>query len=122
MARNAGRCPSCGEPVSAFAAGCAVCGFDLERFRAQRAARRARRPTVPTPAVRLPEVDDDWVMLALTALLVFVAPLFGLVLAILGARDPRRANRRLWFVALASLALGIMLVPATRFGLWYLLA
>ena len=122
MPRNAGRCPECGEPVSAFAAGCAICGFDLERHRAEQAARRARLPSVSVPAPRLPAVDDDWLMLGVTALLVRLAPLFGLILAVLGARDPRRANHRLWFVALASLALGIMIVPATRFGLWWLVA
>ena len=29
-------CPDCGEPVSAFAAGCALCGADLDPRRAQR--------------------------------------------------------------------------------------
>jgi predicted amidophosphoribosyltransferase len=28
-------CPRCGEPVSAFAAGCALCGADLDPRRAQ---------------------------------------------------------------------------------------
>jgi hypothetical protein len=122
MARNAGRCPNCGEPVSAFAAGCAICGFDLERHRAEDAARRARLPSVPTPSVRLPEVDDDWLMLGLAAVLVLFVPLFGLILAVIGARDPRRANRRTWFIGLAVLAVAIMVLPATRYGVWYLLA
>ena len=122
MARNAGRCPECGEPVSAFAAGCAICGADLERHRAEEAARRARRPAVPAPAVRLPSVDDDWLMLGLTAVLVLFAPLFGLILAVIGARDPRRANHRTWLLALAGIAVLIMVLPATRYGVWYLLA
>src|SRR5918998_5254264 len=122
MPRNAGRCPQCGEPVSAFAAGCAICGFDLERHRADEAARRARRPSVPVPAMRVPEVDDDWLMLGLTVVLVLFAPLFGLILAVIGARDPRRANHRTWFLALAVLAVVIMVLPMTRFGLWYVWA
>jgi hypothetical protein len=122
MARHAGRCPECGEPVSAFAAGCAICGADLERYRAEEAARRARRPSVPVPAVRLPEVDDDWLLVGLTAVLVLFAPLFGLILAVIGARDPRRANRRTWFLALGAISVAIMVIPATRFGLWYPLA
>ncbi len=39
-------CPACGERVSAFAAGCALCGADLDLARAQgppTLARRARR-------------------------------------------------------------------------------
>jgi hypothetical protein len=29
------RCPACGELVSMFAAGCAICGAELDPFRAQ---------------------------------------------------------------------------------------
>jgi hypothetical protein len=107
--------------VSAFAAGCAICGADLERHRAEQAARRARRPSVPAPAIRMPEVDDDWLMLTLTALLVALAPLFGLILAVIAIRDPRRANHHGAFVALAIASVVIMVLPATRYGLWYLL-
>lgn len=108
--------------MSAFAAGCAICGFDLERHRAQEAERRARLPSVAAPSVRLPTVDDDWLMLGLTAVLVLFAPLFGLILAVIGARDPRRANRRTWFIALGALAVAVMLIPQVRYGVWYLLA
>ena len=72
---RAGRCPQCGEPVSPFAAGCAICGADLERHRREQAERAARRPALPTRSIRLPALDDDHVMLALTALLVALAPL-----------------------------------------------
>jgi hypothetical protein len=108
--------------VSAFAAGCAVCGFDLERHRAEQAERHARLPSVSAPSVRLPAVDDDWLMLGLAAVLVLFAPLFGLILAVIGARDPRRANRRTWFIALAALAVTMMVIPQVRYGVWYLLA
>jgi hypothetical protein len=108
--------------VSAFAAGCAICGFDLERHRSEQAARKARLPSVPAPSVRLPEVDDDWLMLGLTAILALFAPLFGLILAVIGARDPRRANRRTWFVAMAVLAVAVMVIPQTRYGVWWLLS
>jgi predicted amidophosphoribosyltransferase len=33
--RTPHRCPNCGEPVSAFAAGCALCGAELDPRRAQ---------------------------------------------------------------------------------------
>lgn len=38
--------PDCGEPVSQFAAGCAICGADLERHRREAAARRRSMPRV----------------------------------------------------------------------------
>src|SRR3712207_3719436 len=98
MARHAGRCPECGEPVSHFAAGCAICGADLERWRAEQAQRRAKLPSVSAPSLRLSAIDDDWLMVGLTVVLVLFAPLFGLILALIGARDPRRANRRTWFL------------------------
>ena len=115
---RAGRCPQCGEPVSPFAAGCAICGADLERHRREQAERAARRPALPTRSTRLPALDDDHVMLALTALLVALAPLLGLLLAALGARDPRRANVRTLLVVLGVVAVAMMIVPALRFGLW----
>ena len=115
---RAGRCPECGEPVSAFAAGCAICGADLERHRREQAERAARRPSLPARSPRLPALDDDLVMVALTALLVGLAPLLGLLLAALGARDPRRANVRTWLVVLGAIAVAMLVVPALRFGLW----
>jgi hypothetical protein len=47
------RCPNCGEPVSQFAAGCAICGYDLEAHRRNLAERRASAPHV-VAAARLP--------------------------------------------------------------------
>ena len=55
-------CPRCGEPVSAFAAGCALCGADLDPRRARRpksAAQRLRsswraRPRL-LPRIGIPE-------------------------------------------------------------------
>ena len=46
--RAISKCPKCGEPVSPFAAGCAICGTNLDAARAELAARRARRPQLPT--------------------------------------------------------------------------
>jgi hypothetical protein len=51
--KRATKCPGCGVPVSVFAAGCAICGADLEAHpleerridvRARRLARRLPRP------------------------------------------------------------------------------
>jgi predicted amidophosphoribosyltransferase len=48
-------CPRCGERVSAFAAGCALCGADLDPRRAQKPpglGERLRRRLVTLPAGR----------------------------------------------------------------------
>jgi hypothetical protein len=42
MPRSISRCPKCREPVSQFAAGCAVCGTDIQAARAELAERRAK--------------------------------------------------------------------------------
>ena len=56
-------CPNCGERVSAFAAGCALCGAELDPKRAQRAttagqqlrgAWRARPRLLPRIPLRSP--------------------------------------------------------------------
>jgi hypothetical protein len=60
--KRATKCPGCGMPVSVFAAGCAICGADLEAHRRaleerrmdvrmRRLARRLPRP----PGRRQPE-------------------------------------------------------------------
>jgi hypothetical protein len=48
-------CPRCGERVSAFAAGCALCGADLDPRRAQKppsVGERVRRRLVTLPVLR----------------------------------------------------------------------
>jgi hypothetical protein len=57
MARAISKCPSCREPVSQFAAGCAVCGTDLQAARAELAAKRAKLPRMPGDGV--PRLGDD---------------------------------------------------------------
>ena len=117
--RSAGRCPQCREPVSPFAAGCAICGADLEDHH-RAAAARAARPGLP--AVRLPRVDDDVGLLLVVTLLVLVFPLAGLVVAILGIRDPRRANVQTILIGLAVVAGALLVVPALRYGVLSLFA
>ena len=73
--------------MSAFAAGCAICGADLERYRRELAERRRSMPSVPVPGavsdrLRLPGRGDVHVgRLALAAFVTLLAPLFGLFLA-----------------------------------------
>ena len=84
MPRRATVCPNCGEPVSTFAAGCAVCGADLV---AHREELRVRPPLLARLTARRPRPPDiqldttDLAMLSVTLLLALFAPLFGLLLA-----------------------------------------
>jgi hypothetical protein len=121
------RCPDCREPVSPFAAGCAVCGKDLDAHRARLDARARRVPSVRVPTVPewlRPRMDKDSALLSVTATAVLLFPLLGLLLALLGANDRHRAGRvaiRNLFVALAAVNAVMLFVPALRAGLLGLL-
>jgi hypothetical protein len=114
MAR-AGRCPNCGEPVSAFAAGCAICGTDLEAHRARAASRR--RVSLPWVSIG----DRTWWMGVLVLLALF-APVFGFLLAAWTAYD-RGSDVPLRNVAwgAGAVAVVLLLTPSVRFGVWQLL-
>ncbi len=107
------RCPSCKEPVSQFAAGCAVCGADLEAARRTQAARRQ----LPRP--RLPGVPQDLLVLLVLSLTTLALPILGILLGVLVIRRERATDQRplraaLWVVV----AVGIVLLgnPATRYA------
>jgi hypothetical protein len=112
MPRTINRCPECGQTVTPFAAGCAICGADLEAARAALAARR--RISIPRP--RWFEVDTglDWFQIALAFLLaLFVSPL-GLLLALYWARQHSisRQTTMMWvMIAAAALATAALLAP-----------
>jgi hypothetical protein len=124
MVRRAGRCPQCGEPVSAFAAGCAICGADLEAHRRRAAARRLARPRWSPRAALATRQGANAALLGVTALLLLVAPLFGALLAAVGARDRHlhgERGARDALVGIGILGLALLFVPAVRFGLLQLL-
>ena len=102
------RCPQCGEPVSQFAAGCAVCGADLEAHREQARV----RPHVPTPRVSLPY---DWWLYLGTALAALFFPLLGLILAFFAARD-RTGGERTYFIACGAVSVALLVIPPLRLG------
>ena len=87
--RAISKCPNCGEPVSPFAAGCAVCGTDLEAARAELAAKRARRPTLPGP-IRL---GDDAVRIGVGVIATVFSPVMGALLTGYFAYDADRNGR-----------------------------
>jgi hypothetical protein len=106
--RSINKCPHCREPVSPFAAGCAICGYDLMTARAELAERRSRLGVDRLPQLRL---GDDWLMFAIALLVALAAPLIGLIFGAFLAwhadndRQIRRRNLMLVVVAVAAIAL-----------------
>jgi hypothetical protein len=112
MPRAITRCPSCREPVSPFAAGCAICGADLEAARAQLAARR--RVELPRPRWFQSRAGIDWVHIAVAVLLALAFAPVGLLLSIYWAVQRYRSGETVMFAAMAAtaaLALAAMLAP-----------
>jgi hypothetical protein len=93
-------CPNCGSSVTPYAAGCAICGADIE------AARRARESS-RTAAIRHPSVPHlrlggGWFAIAVAVLLAVASPFLGLLLALwLGWQANRDGNTTMRTVMLA---------------------
>ena len=102
LARALSRCPNCGEPVTPFAAGCAICGTDLQAARARLAARR--RPQLPGPV----HLSDDALRIGVGALAALFAPVMGALLVAYFAYDAEQNGRtrtRNVMIALLGLSL-----------------
>jgi hypothetical protein len=120
--KHAGKCPNCGEPVSHFAAGCAICGADLLEHRRQLERRRVALPSAPTPLRT--RLDAHAVLVIFTVLAILISPLLGLLLAGLGAQDRHRGGligQRNLFLWLAAVDVFLFFVPGFRFGILSLL-
>ena len=116
MSPAANVCPNCGEPVSQFAAGCAICGADLESWRRERArreeSRRLPRPQLPRGISR--GRSGDVLFGVVMAAVALFAPPFGLLLCgYLAYRFDRDGSLALRNVALACAfaALVFLLFP-----------
>jgi hypothetical protein len=124
--KRATKCPGCGEPVSVFAAGCPICGTDLEQHRRQLEERRLELPQVPRAARRSPpRFDAHIALVALVLLATLLSPFLALIMAAVGAQDRHRngqIGQRNLFIALAVLNLALAFLPALRFGLFSLLS
>ncbi len=109
------KCPNCGEPVSQFAAGCAICGADLEEARRKAAPRRL--PGVPS--VTVPRLSDLGGGLLLAVVIVLVFPLFGVVIALLQANRAKGSDEwgyRFAFFGVALFGVLEMVSPELRYG------
>ena len=124
MARAITKCPDCGSTVSQFAAGCAVCGFDLVTARQELERRRASRPSLEAPAW-LPQVTAaDAVLGALLILVAFSVPIVGGPIAGLFAYFAHQKGDIVQRnVALVAVAVALIVVIAVSFlpGTWDLL-
>ena len=113
MPRAISKCPKCGESVSPFAAGCAICGTDLEAARAQLAHKRARRPQVP--GIRL---SDDGIRIGVGVLATVFAPVMGALLTGYFAYDADK-NGHIRLRNLMIVLLGFSLVGVFAYSqLW----
>jgi hypothetical protein len=121
--KRATKCPGCGEPVSVFAAGCAICGADLVEHRRELEATRIELPQAPRAARRL-HFDPHLALVALVLLATLLSPFLALVMAAIGAQDRHRngqIGQRNLFIALAAVNLALAFLPALRLGLYSLL-
>lgn len=112
MPRGLSKCPGCGEPVSPFAAGCAICGTDLEAARAKLAARRrVELPRAPRVAA---SSEIDWWLVAIAFIVALAVSPLGFVLDLYWAFQRNRMGERvmtLLMLAAAALALAATLAP-----------
>ena len=115
-------CPRCGARVSAFAAGCAACGEDLEAHaRRARIAAENRAPAAPRRGPRLPHIPIPrpalsgwtWAYLAVTAFFVVYVPVLGALLGAIGVMHGVFEGLPRW-IALCGLltAVGVALALA----------
>jgi hypothetical protein len=118
--RSISRCPKCREPVSQFAAGCAVCGTDLQAARAELAERRTRRPHLPGG---VPRLGDDAIRIGVTVLAALFSPLMGALLAGYFAydadRDGRVPTRNLMILLLGLSLVGLVAYAQIWGGLFF---
>jgi hypothetical protein len=108
-----------------FAAGCAICGRDLEQHRREIAERRIDLPHVPrAPRHARFGFDAHVALVALVLLATLLSPFLALIMAAIGAQDRHRngqIGQRNLFIALALLNVALAFLPALRFGLYSLL-
>jgi len=116
--RAVNRCPDCGEPVSQFAAGCALCGANLI---AARRRQEERNQTLSTLRLErpswLPYMSGGEIFLAALLLIIaFSVPVVGFFIAGLiafFAHINDETNQR--NIALAAVALALIVIILVSF-------
>jgi hypothetical protein len=109
-----------------FAAGCAICGVDLEQHRRELEERRIELPHAPRAARRSPlRFDAHVVLVSLVLLATLLSPFLALIMAAVGAQDRHRngqIGQRNLFIALAVVNVALAFLPELRLGLYSLLS
>jgi cytochrome c biogenesis protein CcdA len=109
--RSINRCPQCREPVTPFAAGCAICGADLVAARAALAQRRQRFDRLRVPGLQRIGLGEDGLPFLIGLVLALGAPVIGFVLGAFVAWQAdsegrtRRRNLMLVVVLIAAIPL-----------------
>jgi hypothetical protein len=111
--------------VTQFAAGCSICGEDLQAARARLAAHRAPLAEVSSRLrlpgrLSLPGLDDDVLRVGIALFLALFVPLLGLALAgffAWQAHDAGRAALRNLLAAVAMLAAALIVLAPI--GIWW---
>ena len=117
MPRAITHCPNCGQTVTPFAAGCAVCGTDLEAARAARSAkRRIELPSAHWYGARSAGAVD-WVHVAIAVLAALAIAPLGLILALYWASRYNRDGERVMTVAM--LAVAVLAAAAILAPVWF---
>lgn len=117
MARELTKCPQCGERVSPFAAGCALCGANLEAAR-RAASMHPRRgfelPRIPTGPSLLSGNRIDWTHVLIAVLIALAVAPVGFLLSLYWAWQRHRAGEPV----MVALMLGAAVIAATA-PLWF---
>ena len=106
MPRAISKCPQCGQAVTPFAAGCAICGYDLVAAREARAHSRNPMDRVSVPRFHL---DDNGLRLLITLFIALAAPLFGLILACVFAYQLHNEGQVMWRNVMLGIAAACVL-------------
>ena len=118
MPRSLNTCPRCGARVSQFAAGCSVCGADLERLRRTPGGRLRGAISRSSVSYHSEQALQAALFTLVMVIVALYAPLWGMALAGLVAVDRvRRGDRTMRNMAIAAFVIALIafFVPVLPF-------